>query len=80
MDHLRDVAAEYREQFNRQGGVVLIYEDQAYGWKNCLRDAGHERPGVFAVDEDGHILGFCCHFTGKFTQMLKAFNFQHVTY
>lgn len=26
-----------------------------YGWKNCLRDAAHERPGVYAVDEAGHV-------------------------
>ncbi|TLX55628.1 antirestriction protein ArdR, partial [Stutzerimonas nosocomialis] len=23
--------------------------------KNCLRDAGHEQPGAYAVDEDGHV-------------------------
>ena len=28
---------------------------QAYGWKNALRDPGHERPGALAVDVDGHV-------------------------
>ncbi|MCY1529245.1 hypothetical protein D9M68_643790 [compost metagenome] len=37
------------------GGVVLLWQSQVYGWKNCLRDASHERPGVYAVDEAGHI-------------------------
>ncbi len=27
-----------------------------YGWKNSLRDADHERLGVYAVDETGHVL------------------------
>lgn len=35
-------------------GVILIWEGEVYGWKNCLRDARHERPGAVAVDEDGH--------------------------
>jgi hypothetical protein len=26
-----------------------------YGWRNSLRDAGHERPSVYAVDEAGHV-------------------------
>ncbi|PHM25067.1 antirestriction protein ArdR [Xenorhabdus budapestensis] len=31
-------------------GVVLIWEGKVYSWKNCLRDAQHERPGAIAVD------------------------------
>lgn len=39
----------------RRGGVVLIWQGQVYGWKNCLRNAGHEQPGAYAVDEAGHV-------------------------
>ncbi|WP_407210685.1 MULTISPECIES: hypothetical protein [Enterobacteriaceae] len=35
--------------------MVLIWEGKAYGWKNCLRDAGCERPGAIAIDTDGHV-------------------------
>ncbi len=34
---------------------MLVFQDKVYGWKNCLRDAGHEQPGAYAVDEDGHV-------------------------
>lgn len=37
------------------GGVVLVWAGAGYGWKNCLRDAGHERPGALAVDADGNV-------------------------
>ncbi|MCU7951071.1 MAG: antirestriction protein ArdR [gamma proteobacterium symbiont of Bathyaustriella thionipta] len=36
-------------------GVVLIWDGQVYGWKNCLRDAKHERPGAIAVDIEEHV-------------------------
>ncbi len=36
-------------------GVVLIWQGTVYGWKNCLRDAAHEQPGAYAVDESGHV-------------------------
>ncbi|TPG87736.1 hypothetical protein EAH72_34285 [Pseudomonas caspiana] len=39
----------------RRGGVVLVWQGEVYGWKNSLRDASHERPGVYALDEDGHV-------------------------
>lgn len=38
-----------------QSGIVLIWNDEVYGWKNCLRDAQHERPGAIAVDVTGNI-------------------------
>ncbi|EGL4300878.1 antirestriction protein ArdR [Salmonella enterica] len=56
--HLRFAAeaAAYREAWpGHDGGVVLIWEGKAYGWKNCLRDAGGERPGAIAIDTDGHV-------------------------
>ncbi|WP_445439432.1 antirestriction protein ArdR [Citrobacter portucalensis] len=38
-----------------QSGVVLIWKGEVYGWKNCLRDAQHERPGAIAVDVTGNV-------------------------
>jgi hypothetical protein len=35
------------------GGVVLIWNGLAYGWKNFLRDPQDERPGAIAVGLDG---------------------------
>jgi hypothetical protein len=40
---------------DRPGGVVLVWQGEVYGWKNRLRDAAHERPGAYAVDEEGHV-------------------------
>lgn len=49
-------AAAYREAWpGHNHGVVLIWEGKAYAWKNCLRDAQHERPGVIAIDANGHV-------------------------
>ena len=39
----------------RYGGVVLVWQGEVYGWKNRLRDAVHERPGAYAIDESGHV-------------------------
>lgn len=36
-------------------GVVLIFRGHVYGWKDCLRDARHERPGALAVGGDGRV-------------------------
>ena len=44
-----------REHAKYVGGVVLVWDGQAYGWKNALRNADHERPGAFAVDVAGHV-------------------------
>lgn len=50
------LAAEWRHKYpGHEHGVVLIWNGAAYGWKNCLRDAGHERPGALAVDAEGHV-------------------------
>ncbi|MDI3360336.1 antirestriction protein ArdR [Lelliottia sp. V89_10] len=58
-DQLNDYIAEaaaYRESWpGHNHGVVLIWEGKAYAWKNCLRDPQHERPGVIAIDADGHV-------------------------
>lgn len=31
------------------------FGSEVYGWKNYLRDAVHERPGAYAIDESGHV-------------------------
>lgn len=56
LSKVRIVARQYRKANpQRAGGVVLVWEGKAYGWKNCLRDAAHEQPGAYAVDLDGHV-------------------------
>ena len=37
------------------GGVALVFDGEVYGWKDQLRDPGHERPGVLAVDVRGRV-------------------------
>ena len=52
------IAAEWREAQtdNRaKTGVVLIWNNEVYGWKNVLRDAASEQPGAVAVDTSGHV-------------------------
>lgn len=56
LDALRSTAKAWRGRNPEySGGVVLIWECSVYGWKNKLRDPQHERPGVYAVDEIGHV-------------------------
>lgn len=53
---VRAVARTYRRTNpERLGGIVLVWQGQAYGWKDCLRNANHEQPGAYAIDEDGHV-------------------------
>lgn len=52
------LAAARRWRLNHQehqGGLVLVWAGEGYGWKDSLRDAGHERPGAYAVDGDGYV-------------------------
>ena len=52
------IAQKWRNQpenTHRKAGIVLIWQGEVYAWKNSLRDAGCERPGAIAVDEQGHI-------------------------
>ncbi|MBW6123144.1 antirestriction protein ArdR [Pseudomonas aeruginosa] len=53
---LRATADQWRAT-NQQhpGGVVLLWQGQVYGWKDRLRDAAHEQPGAYAVDDAGHV-------------------------
>lgn len=56
MVEILSVAAHWRQQNHEyEGGVVLIWQGKAYGWKDRLRDPHCERPGVYAVDAEGHI-------------------------
>lgn len=51
-----DAANQWRiDNPGHDNGVVLIWNNQAYGWKNALRDPQHERPGALAVTVDGQI-------------------------
>jgi hypothetical protein len=51
MNTLLQIANEYRnENPHRKGGVVLIFENKVYGWKNELRNPEDERPNSYAVD------------------------------
>lgn len=44
---LLTIASQWKERHKEcLGGVVLLWEDEPYAWKDSLRDAGHERPGV----------------------------------
>ncbi len=52
----RAAATDWRTRWpGHAGGVVLVWDGAGYGWKNCLRDASHERPGALAVDADGNV-------------------------
>lgn len=56
MDYI-EIAQNWRRlnPDNANIGIVLIWKDAVYGWKNCLRDPQHERPGAIAVDCKDHI-------------------------
>lgn len=51
------IAEKWREDHPEHAtkGIVMIWNGQAYGWKDSLRDAHGERPGVIAVDVREHI-------------------------
>lgn len=56
LEALHATVAKWRQHNQeRHGGVVLVWQGEVYGWKNCLRDAVHERPGAYAIDEYGHV-------------------------
>lgn len=50
-----ELAEAYRRKEGRDGGIVLVYAGQVYGWKNELRDPHHERPGALAVSAYGSV-------------------------
>lgn len=55
-EHYVAIAARFREMWDIDpGGIVLIRGEEAYGWKNCLRNPEHEVPGVVAVDGHGNL-------------------------
>lgn len=56
LDAARATAAAWRVRWpGHDGGVVLVWDGEGYGWKDRLRDAGHERPGALAVDANGAV-------------------------
>lgn len=53
---LRKVAAGWRATNTEYaGGIVLIWNGRAFGWKDSLRDPHWECPNTLAVDEDGNV-------------------------
>lgn len=48
------IAENFRQVHGLTGGVVLIFNGVAYGWKNKLRDPQCEQPGAIAIDESGN--------------------------
>lgn len=51
---LRSIAENWR-RVHGLPGIVLIQGGSVTGWKTSLQDAYLERPGVYAVDDDGHV-------------------------
>lgn len=54
---LIDIATQWREQhgYIGKGGIIVIFDGDAQGWMDRLRNPEHWRPGCIAVDESGHI-------------------------
>lgn len=53
MSTLHDTAQAFmRSRPHMAGGVVLIVNGKAVGWKDCLRNPETEIPGTFAVCPD----------------------------
>ncbi|CAI2030793.1 MULTISPECIES: antirestriction protein ArdR [Serratia] len=44
-----------REHPEHVNGVVLVWNNEAYGWKNELRDPNQEQPGAYAVDINNNV-------------------------
>lgn len=54
IEALRITATKWRASNpEHRGGVVLVWDDEVYGWKNDLREPEGERPGAYAVDKAG---------------------------
>lgn len=59
-DNYDDIVQQWRADNPKyKNGVVLIWDGTVYGWKNELRDPGHERPGAVAVDASGRVYTAC---------------------
>ena len=50
-----DIAAKFRDDhgYSGRGGVVVVFEGEACGWVDKLRNPEHWRHGAIAVDEQG---------------------------
>lgn len=56
VESLRVIAASWRAcNPEHSGGVVLLWQGVAYGWTDSMRRPECERPGAFAVAEDGQM-------------------------
>lgn len=49
------LGAKYRKKTGRHDGIVIIFEGEAIGWMDELRDPHGCSPGCIAVDTQGHI-------------------------
>jgi hypothetical protein len=49
------IAKRWREDhgYRGRGGVIVVYDGEAQGWVEKLRNPAHWRPGCIAVAEDG---------------------------
>jgi hypothetical protein len=52
---LADKARQWREQhgYIGKGGVIVIFDGNAQGWMDQLRNPEHWRPACIAIDESG---------------------------
>lgn len=50
LKHIAQKFMQSRPHMN--GGLVLVVNGKACGWKDCLRDPQSEIPGTYAVDPD----------------------------
>lgn len=44
-----------KEHPEHNNGVVLVWNNEAYGWKDKLRNPEQEQPGAYAVDADNNV-------------------------
>lgn len=52
----QEIASKWRMQHpDHIDGVVLIWQGEAYGWKDKLRNPEHEMPGAIAINADGNL-------------------------
>lgn len=54
-DQLRNTATEFRSQWVKTEGYVVIFEGTVSGWISGLHTPSDWRPGAIAVSADGDI-------------------------
>lgn len=56
MSKILSAAIKWREEHPEHvSGVVLVWNNEAYGWKDKLRNPEHEQPGAYAVDDENRV-------------------------